>query len=74
MIGNVALTHCDPVVVGQSTAFGMHVWMLINGVEMKDIAKYYYDHRSSRNTTTTTEASSGYTSRQPQIGQGEGRP
>jgi len=46
MIGNVALTHCDPVVVGQSTAFGMHVWMLINGVEMKDIAKYYYDHRS----------------------------
>ena len=46
MIGNVALTHCDPVVLGQSTAFGMHVWMLINGVEMKDIAKYYYDHRS----------------------------
>ena len=46
MIGNVALTNCDPVVVGQSSAFGMHVWMLINGVEMKAIAKYYYDHRS----------------------------
>jgi len=46
MIGNVALTHCDPVVVGQSTAFGMHVWMLINGIKMKDIAKYYHDHRS----------------------------
>jgi len=46
MIGNVALTHCDPVVLGQSTAYGMHVWMLINGIEMKDIAKYYNDHRS----------------------------
>lgn len=46
MIRNVALTHCDPVVLGQSTAYGMHVWMLINGIEMKDIAKYYNDHRS----------------------------
>ncbi len=46
MIGNVALTHCDPVVLGQSTAYGMHVWMLINGIEMKDIAKYYFEHRS----------------------------
>ena len=46
MIGNVALTHCDPVVVGQSTAFGMHVWMLINGVKMDEIAKYYHDNRS----------------------------
>ena len=46
MIANVALTHCDPVVVGQSTAFGMHVWMLINGVKMEDIAKYYHDNRS----------------------------
>ena len=47
MIENVALTHCDPVVLGQSTAFGMHVWMLINGIKMKDIAKYYHDNRSS---------------------------
>jgi ADP-ribosylglycohydrolase len=46
MISNVALTHCDPVVLGQSVAFGMHVWMLINDIEMKDIAKYYYEHRS----------------------------
>ena len=43
---NVALTHCDPVVLGQSTAFGMHVWMLINEIEMKDIQKYYNKHRS----------------------------
>ncbi|MBT4319723.1 ADP-ribosylglycohydrolase family protein [Candidatus Bathyarchaeota archaeon] len=49
MIRNVALTHCDPVVVGQSTAFGMHIWMLINGIEMKEIAKYYHDHRSEFN-------------------------
>ena len=46
MIGNVALTHCDPVVLGQSTAFGMHVWMLINGLEMKDIKSYYNEHRN----------------------------
>ncbi len=45
MISNVAVTHCDPVVLGQSTAFGMHVWMLINGIAMKDIQKYYSEHR-----------------------------
>jgi ADP-ribosylglycohydrolase len=46
MIENVALTHCDPVVVGQSTAYGMHVWMLINEISMKDIKNYYNKHRN----------------------------
>ena len=46
MVENVALTHCDPVVVGQSTAYGMHVWMLINGIKMNEIKNYYSANRS----------------------------
>jgi ADP-ribosylglycohydrolase len=45
IIRNVALTHCDPVVLGQSTAFGLHVWMLINGINLQDIRSYNSKHR-----------------------------
>ena len=40
IIANIALTHCDPVVLGESTAFGMHVWMLINGMPLAEVSEY----------------------------------
>ena len=40
IIANIAVTHSDPVVLGHSTAFGMHVWMLINGIPLNEAGTF----------------------------------
>jgi ADP-ribosylglycohydrolase len=45
IISNVALTHCDPVVLGQSTAFGMHIWMLINDIPLSEAGTFTREFR-----------------------------
>jgi ADP-ribosylglycohydrolase len=40
IIANVRLTHADPFIVGQSTAFGLIVWSLINGIPLSEVSRF----------------------------------
>ena len=39
LISNVRLTHRDPFILGQSTAFGLIVWSLINGASLAEVSR-----------------------------------
>jgi ADP-ribosylglycohydrolase len=45
LVQNISLTHCDPVVIGKSSAFGMHIWMLINGIHLSNARNFTQDLR-----------------------------
>jgi len=46
IIANVRLTHRDPFIIGQSTAFGLNVCALVNGVPLAEIPNVFMSLRS----------------------------
>jgi ADP-ribosyl-[dinitrogen reductase] hydrolase len=39
LIANITLTHRDSFIVGQSTAFGLIIWALVNGVSLAEVSQ-----------------------------------
>ena len=65
IISNVRLTHRDPFILGQSTAFGLIVWSLINGASLAEVSRDIPGWAAKAKVSLSSTVSCGATGQPP---------